>query len=542
MFAKPLKDQKIFREFCEIGVDRKKIIISILEKNRIPYTTLHIENSFHIVIYPKNLVTGEETNVLLAHYDRVKGTPGANDNSASVFYLLNHSMRLRKQEHRTVIIFTDKEEVQNGESITEQGSYGLGKYFRSKNIENLNFFVFDMCGIGNTILLGTGGENLLKKHYGDNFNTSGFKKKIDRVKQNAEEILLTVNSGEFFYLTPLFSDDLGLILNKYPAVLISLLPYREVIEYKKDVSVLPKSWLCNHTINDDVSTLDNKSWNTLSPLLSRLSNLPSENRGTIKETTFSFNCYRQSVNSLYISRGGIKNINDYILEPSFKIKLEGCKNRESVERVLLFSSKIKSSSAAYISSIIPRKTEDLSFDLYNYLQKNLKDDLANIPKKFYNSIKKIALNNQLTILDYLYNTTIESIKCGYLISSTPIKDKNIIEIEFIDYKEIIIKSDNKIIGKIELSMDKYGCNLESGYFYPREFIRLDPFNLLKGIRLLLIKWVKLNNNNSLNISLLRSNWVGCDQLYRLLEMEMEGKTSVVGFPQKKYIWKRYNGQ
>lgn len=544
MLKTDLSDQKIFQDFCKLNANRIFIITSILDKENIPYTKIKLDNAEHLLLFPHNLITGNEATVLLAHYDRVNGTPGANDNSASIFYLLYHAKRLKNINHSTIIIFTDKEEIGLGDSVTDQGSYGLGKYFKSKKIDHLRFFVFDMCGIGTTLLLGTGGESLIKNHYGVNYISSNIKKKIEIVKKDAEETLLTINGGEFFYLTPLFSDDLGLILNEYPAVLISLLPYREAVEYRKNPSTLPKSWSCNHTLNDSINTLDSKSWSVLSPLLSRLSGI-KENRNENENKDLYFKCYTQKIDSLYLCHGGIKNPLDYIKKESFSITNIKTDCIDNLHKYLLFSSTIKSGAAAYFSSLLSKKSEDLSYDIYYLLKQFLDSEYKELPDSIKIKNKKILVEKESSLLDYLYNNIMLHIKNDFCINSTPINKKIDIKIDISNSvkDEYLIKftSGNDYIGTIKIIKDKHGFILKNGNFIPNKFLRLDPLNLLKGIRLVLIKWVKLNNNNSLRINLTRSNWIGCDQFYRLLEMEMEGKTSNPESSDLIYVWKRYNG-
>ena len=66
--------------------------------------------------------------------------------------------------------------------------------------------------------------------------------------------------------------------------------------------------------------------------------------------------------------------------------------------------------------------------------------------------------------------------------------------------------------------------------------------MLKGIRFLLIKWLKLNNNESLRINIEEQNWIGCYQFFKLISMELDGRISEPIQSKLFYIWKRFYGK
>ncbi|QEN05991.1 M28 family peptidase [Thiospirochaeta perfilievii] len=534
-----LKEQKIFKEFCELNCNRREIIVSILEREGIPYSIINFEDSIHIVLFPYNLVSKEHSNVLLAHYDRVENTPGANDNSAAVFYLLYHGKRIKNKKHNSIIIFTDKEELVGDSSVTSQGSYKLGRYLRSKSINNLSFYVFDMCGIGTTILLGTAGENLIKSHYKKSYIDSTIRGRINRVKNNAEEILLSVNSGEFFYLNPLFSDDLGLILNEYPAVLISLLPYREAIDYKMNPNKLPKSWLTNHSLDDKIETLDPRSWNILSPLLLILSNITlNEVIKDIDIGDLKFNCYNQEIIN-NIERGiKIKSLNDYIKNDPLNINLMKNYNIDLLLEFKLYSSELKPEVIEYFKVKCGNKGPDLTYNIYKFVEDRVKSDFKNLPLIIRKRIDDLSTeSNFRNRVDFFYNNILKAIENDYFIKSIPLTSRSQIKLL---YKKSSTKStieimdSNNKVGSIELLQQEDILILNSGEFDPKSLLKLDPSNLLKGLRLLLIKISKLNNNNCLSINFSRVSWLGCSQLYKLIQLEMDGRENIK-------IWKRYYG-
>lgn len=541
-----LRDQKIFRKFCSLDADREKIITQILEKESIPYKIIVIDKARHIFIFPEVFKRSGDLNILIAHYDRVDNTPGANDNSASVFYLLNHARKLKHIDHKSIIIFTDREEIGSEDSVTNQGSYALGKYFRSRNLNSLRFFVFDMCGIGTTLLLGTAGETLIKKHFGKKYHRSKLKSSIENVKEYAEDIMLSVNGGEFFYLTPLFSDDLGLILNEYPAILISLLPYREAVDYKNNTTELPKSWRCNHTEHDSVETLDPKSWDVLSPLLSRISNT-EESIEIINSSRMTFKCYTQNIVSNQSEEHSVQSPEYYIIKPLFLTDKIKTNNIVRLQTFQLLSSGLKKEVVYYLDSIIPSISEDFTYNLYKYIKSLVELEFMNLPIIIKDILYKKSGGNSLEeISSFLYTNILRSLGYLQLIKSKAMKQKVKLCIEFnqintSQYK-LTIKLNKDNLGDISIIKEGNNIILQKGYFNPDLFLNLDPLNMLKGIRLTLIKWIKLNNNDSLIINLKESNWIGCYQLYRLISMELEGRKTVSGNLDLKYLWKRYYGK
>ena len=67
---------------------------------------------------------------ILAHYDAVPGSPGANDNGASVFHLLDFLRRKPTNLRPLHILFTDGEELMSGQGYKDQGVFSLGSRFQ----------------------------------------------------------------------------------------------------------------------------------------------------------------------------------------------------------------------------------------------------------------------------------------------------------------------------------------------------------------------------------------------------------------------------
>ena len=217
---------------------------------------------------------------LVAHYDRVPGTPGANDNAASVFQLLNHWEEIRRLgwRHRTQILFTDKEELTGEMTATDQGSWFLAKHLKRLGAKNILFVVLDMCGIGDTPVWGRSVHKAGMVSAGDS---------ISRAYQVMEVFLKRFSRGDDFGMNPMFSDDLGLLLGGYPAFQLSLLPRNEAENlarryggrpFEADPVIpahareeiradLPPSWRNNHGPEDSADTLDSGAFLLMSRLL-----------------------------------------------------------------------------------------------------------------------------------------------------------------------------------------------------------------------------------------------------------------------------------
>ena len=173
---------KYFREFTALDADRLGVLKKILSLYSLPFSMVPIEDSLHIFISPDiaSAVKSGGTCVLIAHYDRVPGSPGANDNSAAVFQLIEAAVRLcREQKDGWLIIFTDKEEIAPEGSIRDQGSYGLGKILYEIGVRGGLFYIFDACGTGDTLVISTTVDYLLKDKDGKDIKPLALDKRRD---------------------------------------------------------------------------------------------------------------------------------------------------------------------------------------------------------------------------------------------------------------------------------------------------------------------------------------------------------------------------
>jgi len=279
----PDADRRELAAFCDAGADRFALLRSSLERRGIPYEIIPIGDARHLALpLPRSSAMDDEYYrvTLVAHYDRVDGTPGANDNAAAVFQLLLHWEEIRKYgwRHRTQVLFTDREELTGSMRGTDQGSWHLARHLKRLGAENILFFVLDMCGIGDTPIWGRSVRKAGLPPPGD---------AVTRAYEVMEGFLKRFTRGTDYGVNPMFSDDLGLLLGGYPAMQLSLLPHSEADElarisgsapFEADPEAparardairadLPVSWRSNHGPDDDVETLEDGAFLLMSRIL-----------------------------------------------------------------------------------------------------------------------------------------------------------------------------------------------------------------------------------------------------------------------------------
>lgn len=237
----PEADRRELAAFCAPHADRFTLLQASLKRRGLPFRILPLAGSRHILLPSPSPPPGDASYfrvTLTAHYDRVDHTPGANDNAAAVFQLMAHreDMLHTAPRHLNQIIFTDKEELtappaqvsgtmpgtlQYPESPMppgtppRQGSWHLARHLRRLGVQNVLFFVLDMCGIGDTPVWG---RSLRKA------GIPGRGTHTDQAFAEMENFLQKYTGGINYGRHPLFSDDLGLLLGGYPAMQVSLLP------------------------------------------------------------------------------------------------------------------------------------------------------------------------------------------------------------------------------------------------------------------------------------------------------------------------------
>ena len=222
-----------FTEFTSPEADRFAIIRELLKETGLEQTILEIAGCRHILITSH---FRRAPIILVAHYDRAEGSPGANDNSAGVFLLLETAIKLKTAgEKNWIIIFTDKEELKTGEKLEDQGSYSLAAGLKNLKMENPKIFSFDACGIGDTLVISTTLEYLVKREGG------GEKMREPMLELRNLALDTARNLGMLKVLlapTP-FSDDAGFFRAGIAAQAITMLPSEECIQLVSELRKNP---------------------------------------------------------------------------------------------------------------------------------------------------------------------------------------------------------------------------------------------------------------------------------------------------------------
>jgi hypothetical protein len=274
-----------------LDADRFAVLKILLEELNLKFVVTRIDGNRHFFIYPERLgfepiiallgyppvaILRKIANcrtILVAHYDRVKGSPGANDNSAAVFELIKAALTLKRNDiGNWLVIFTDKEELSIGESLKEQGAYSLAKALKEVLIDKTHVFIFDCCGVGDTLIISTAVDHLLQ-----NEESANFARSRHLVAQMRERALAAARNIrlERVLLTPTpFSDDAGFFRAGLAAQTVTVLPAPEASELvsllrlKPELAValvseqdgiekdfIPKTWLCINGPDDRYETL-----------------------------------------------------------------------------------------------------------------------------------------------------------------------------------------------------------------------------------------------------------------------------------------------
>jgi len=229
-------------EFISPDADRFAVLKGLLEKAALEYRVLDAAGSRHFIVTPpppsgrlSMLLEQRQPTMLVAHYDRAEGSPGANDNSAGVFLLIETARKLVKNNvNNWSIVFTDKEELKTGEGLREQGSYVLAKNLNNPRMENSRIFCFDTCGSGDTLVVSSTLESLIKREGGG----EKLRKSMMELRKLALDTARDIKLTKTLLVPTPFSDDAGFFRAGLAAQTITMLPSGEcrelVSELKKN--------------------------------------------------------------------------------------------------------------------------------------------------------------------------------------------------------------------------------------------------------------------------------------------------------------------
>jgi hypothetical protein len=223
-----------FKDFIALETDRYALLTSLLDALSVHYSVVTIAGNRHFFVCPESLaggflgfpLAGQTSIILVAHYDRVPGSPGANDNSAAVFELIEAALKLREEPSRHwLIIFTDKEEILRGEGIRDQGSYTLAKGLRDAGFSAAQVFIFDACGTGDTLIISKTADHLMKYEAGPGITRT--KHLVQQLRTKALETARCLDMDRVLLVPTPFSDDAGFFRAGIAAQTITMLPAEE---------------------------------------------------------------------------------------------------------------------------------------------------------------------------------------------------------------------------------------------------------------------------------------------------------------------------
>lgn len=223
-------DAQKFKQYIAQDCNRLEFLRGLLLENGVQTSLVRLEGKNHIYVnFPSSSYNPTfKIKTIISHYDRVSGSPGANDNSFANFALADFAASLIKNPgfaHNIRIFFTDGEEL-GEEGVSAQGAFALADLFRKLGIKNDDVYVFDSCGRGNVAVLAQAGLSAK--------TSSQFKKSfLGLYKRTAE--LLKSSSPHWITLPVPYSDNAGFLACGIPAVAVTFLPEDEVNQYLKNL-------------------------------------------------------------------------------------------------------------------------------------------------------------------------------------------------------------------------------------------------------------------------------------------------------------------
>lgn len=221
-------------DFLQPDCNRKEFIQNRLLESGIKSSVLVIDGKEHIYVDFESgcYDTRYKLKTLVAHYDRVPGTQGANDNSSGVFALLEAAKKIAGIDavHNVRIIFTDGEE-EGRFGVSSQGAFSLAKKLKELNNDDGDIFVFDCVGRGDVPVICE--IDLPPKI------DRVFARKYTNLVSQVQSIFARICSFDNVMLPASYSDNAGFLANGIPAVAITMLPKDEVLNYMSNLKRIP---------------------------------------------------------------------------------------------------------------------------------------------------------------------------------------------------------------------------------------------------------------------------------------------------------------
>jgi hypothetical protein len=238
-------------DFISADADRYATLVECINKLNLNSSVIEMAGNRHIFIFPPGQKSLRSAGgvfpfnklspyLFCAHYDRVPGSPGANDNSIAVFLLLDTASILAKRGiDKWIIVFTDKEELKAGESIENIGSFSMGEKLKSWGLEKAKIYNFDACGSGGVFIFSTTTDLILRSGNAGGLIGGNERPNIRKVSRNIASLrdhaLVTAQQLrlEKVLLAPTpFSDDIGFLRAGLAAQTVTMLPENEASQYE----------------------------------------------------------------------------------------------------------------------------------------------------------------------------------------------------------------------------------------------------------------------------------------------------------------------
>ena len=287
-----------FQKYIASDCDRLSFLQNYLSERGVSSSVISLGEKKHLYVnFPSAAYNPMfKIKTIISHYDRVAGSPGANDNSLANFALADFASALCKsrQVHNVRIFFTDGEEL-GAEGVSSQGAFALADLFRKLGIVNDDVYVFDACGRGEVAILARAGL--------DSKIVGQFKKKFLDLYERTQNLLRKSMPNSWMTLPVPYSDNAGFLACGIPAVAITFLPKDEVsfyysnlmadknlekavmncridsepknatdlsIQKFKYIEKMPKTWRLFHTEYDNYLSLTSESYVLIKKILMQI--------------------------------------------------------------------------------------------------------------------------------------------------------------------------------------------------------------------------------------------------------------------------------
>jgi hypothetical protein len=255
--------------FLKPGGDRLVALAGLLAARGLQYRVVKTAEARHLVL---RLGKAKPRLALIAHYDRVEGSPGVLDNSCACLQLVEFAARRSAGEAAGspasfLIAFTDGEEAPGSGDAASQGSYALARTLKAAagSGEAIGAIVLDVTGRGGRLLLSGAPAALLARN---GLGSSPVASRQRELLGLARRAAAAAGLPEPLEALLPWSDDLGLTLGGLPALALSLLPEEQARLLARGER--PPLWDILHTGADGIDQAEAASFELMASFLDAL--------------------------------------------------------------------------------------------------------------------------------------------------------------------------------------------------------------------------------------------------------------------------------